>query len=138
MYAQQPIVTQPGMQSHTSNTIIVSQQPQHQVIHQRPWTSGLFDCCSDIPVCLCTTFCYTCMAMKVASDMEEFVCLPCCVPAATLTMRVKMRAQERIPGSICNDCLTEAFCCYCSLCQLAREVKTVKAHNTYATSTSRM
>ncbi|XP_055871717.1 placenta-specific gene 8 protein-like [Biomphalaria glabrata] len=137
MYQPQPIITQPGQQQHTSNTIIVQQQQGH-VVHTRPWTTGLFDCCSDIPVCLCTTFCYTCMAMKVASDMEEFVCLPCCVPAATLTMRVKMRAQERIPGSICNDCLTECFCGYCSLCQLAREVKTVKAQQSYVMTNSRM
>ncbi|CAL1528088.1 unnamed protein product [Lymnaea stagnalis] len=121
----------------STNTIIV-QQPGHFSQAPRDWSSSLFSCCEDIPICLCGFFLSPCLSMKVAQDMDEFVCLPCCVPAADLILRVKMRTQEHIPGSICNDCMIVWCCSCCALCQLAREVKFVKNKTNYAASTVRM
>ncbi|CAL1528089.1 unnamed protein product [Lymnaea stagnalis] len=120
--------------SNTTNTIIV-QQPGLVSHASRDWSSSLFGCLEDIPICLCGFFLTSCLTMKVPRDMDECVCLPCCVPAADLILRVKMRTQEHIPGSVCNDCIITCCCISCAVCQLAREVKFVKSKRT---STGRM
>ncbi|CAG5118311.1 unnamed protein product [Candidula unifasciata] len=117
----------PGSQqaSHHTNTTVIIQQPA-AAVGVRDWSTGLCNCCDDVGICLCGLFCSCCLAMQVSSDMDETMCLPWCVPYYLMALRVKMRAQERIQGSICNDCLVQTYCGTCALCQLAREVKMVK------------
>ncbi|BFZ11009.1 hypothetical protein BsWGS_14048 [Bradybaena similaris] len=115
----------PQASSHTNNTTVIIQQ-QAAASGVRDWSTGVCACCDDMGICLCGMFCGICLAMQVASDMGETMCLPWCVPNYLMALRTKLRTQERIQGSICNDCLTEIYCGTCALCQLAREVKFVK------------
>uniref|UniRef100_A0A4X1TJ12 Placenta-specific gene 8 protein n=1 Tax=Sus scrofa TaxID=9823 RepID=A0A4X1TJ12_PIG len=81
MQAQAPvvIVTQPGGGSipQTSN-----------------WQTGLCDCFSDCGICLCGIFCFSCLAVQVASDLNE-----CCLCGTSVAMRTLYRTRYGIPGT---------------------------------------
>ncbi|KAK3751076.1 hypothetical protein RRG08_019285 [Elysia crispata] len=117
----EPIVAAQPMQ----NTTVIIQQPQPQV-WQRDWSTGMFSCFDDIPICLLGYFCGLCLACKVSSDMDESVCVPICLPLPVSILRTKWRTQQNIMGSIMDDCVMTTFCGPCTLCQLAREVQSVK------------
>ncbi|CAL1528090.1 unnamed protein product [Lymnaea stagnalis] len=117
--------------SNTSNTIVVVQQPGPIVIPKRDWSTSLFGCLEDVPICLAGMCCSLCLSMKVAHDMDECLCLQCCVPSSDLILRVKLRAQENITVFFFNDCMITYCFPQCSLCQLAREAKAVKARRTH-------
>lgn len=126
--AQNPHVVQ--AQPMAAGTVVV-QQPGPQRPPLRDWQFGLFECCDDMKICLCGTFCGLCLACQLAGDMGESMCVPCCVPVPVLVMRTKWRAQNNIEGSIMKDCLIDTFCGACGLCQLAREVKSAQTTNSY-------
>ncbi|GFO04007.1 placenta-specific 8 [Plakobranchus ocellatus] len=110
-------------------TTVVVQQPIIQ--GKRGWNTGVFDCCEDAGICLCGTFCGLCLVCQVATDMNESMCVACCVPAPVTVLRTKWRTQNNIEGSIMNDCLLETCCGPCAACQLAREVKTARENPSY-------
>lgn len=88
----------------------------------RDWSSSLFDCAQDPWNCLFVMFCTPCAMCQLASSMGECMCMPMCVPAATITMRTRLRTLGGIRGSICNDCLLTSVCGHCTLCQMKREM----------------
>ncbi|XP_041360696.1 cornifelin homolog B-like [Gigantopelta aegis] len=105
----------------------VTSQPQPFAAQgQRLWSSGTFGCFSDMGSCLIGTLCPVILAMRIAGDMGESSCVPCCVPASTIVMRTKTRMMFNIQGSIMDDCLITHFCCPCVICQMARELEYVK------------
>ncbi|XP_059177151.1 placenta-specific gene 8 protein-like [Physella acuta] len=125
---QQPTATQ---QTTSMNTIHIQTTPAFAPVKPpRNWSSGICSCCDDCGICLCGTFCHCCLQSQNAADLGESCCLFCCVPGAGTALRVKLRMQENITGSICNDCLLETFCAQCSTCQLARELKIVRQYRT--------
>ncbi|XP_049741863.1 placenta-specific gene 8 protein-like [Elephas maximus indicus] len=105
------IVTQPGCgpPAQTSN-----------------WHTGLCDCFTDCEVCLCGTFCLTCLACQVAGDMNE-----CCLCGTSVAMRTLYRTRYGIPGSLCDDCLVTNCCLPCSLCQIKRDIRRRIATRTF-------
>ncbi|XP_054996627.1 placenta-specific gene 8 protein-like [Sorex araneus] len=107
-----PIVTQPGFGMGAPMS--------------SDWQTGAFDCCSDMGVCLCGTFCALCLSCQIASDMNE-----CCLCGASVAMRTLYRTRYGIPGSICNDFLMLAFCPNCALCQLKRDINRRKTMSTF-------
>ncbi|XP_059154781.1 cornifelin-like [Physella acuta] len=113
-----PVVYQPGQVS-----TLVIQQPGAAGKPLRDWNSGLCNCFSDCGICLCGTFCGFCLLMRNAKKMNENCCIPCYVPYALTAMRVKLRTEENIIGSIDCDCCTECCCGPCGNCQMARELK---------------
>ncbi|XP_071486792.1 cornifelin homolog B-like [Diadema antillarum] len=92
---------------------------------RRQWSTGLFDCFSDISTCLMGTFvpCHLCF---MASDMGESLCAALCVPNAGLVLRALFRGRHNIEGSVMNDCLATVFCHSCAQCQLAREISMIQ------------
>uniref|UniRef100_A0A8C2PJC1 Placenta associated 8 n=1 Tax=Capra hircus TaxID=9925 RepID=A0A8C2PJC1_CAPHI len=78
------IVTQPGVAS--------GPVPQNS-----NWQTGMCDCFSDCGVCLCGTFCFTCLACQVASDMNE-----CCLCGTSVAMRTLYRTRYGIPVNLYN------------------------------------
>ncbi|KAM4651457.1 cornifelin homolog [Discoglossus pictus] len=104
----------------------ISAQPQgvqvYTTSNTSQWSTELMDCCSDMGICLCGTFCTGCLACKVATDFGECCCLPF-LGGTILAMRTGIRERYHIPGSICNDCVHLTFCPQCALCQMARELK---------------
>ncbi|XP_059002890.1 placenta-specific gene 8 protein-like isoform X2 [Mustela lutreola] len=59
------------------------------------WQTGVFDCCDDLGICLCGTFCPLCLSCQIASDMDE-----CCLCGASVAMRTLYRTRYGIPTSI--------------------------------------
>uniref|UniRef100_A0AC11D3B2 Placenta associated 8 n=1 Tax=Ovis aries TaxID=9940 RepID=A0AC11D3B2_SHEEP len=81
------IVTQPGVAS--------GPVPQNS-----NWQTGMCDCFSDCGVCLCGTFCFTCLACQVASDMNE-----CCLCGTSVAMRTLYRTRYGIPVNLLQYCI---------------------------------
>ncbi|XP_028654287.1 cornifelin homolog [Erpetoichthys calabaricus] len=124
------------MATFTQPQSVITQQVT--VIKSPEWSTGICDCCDDMGVCCCATWCLPCFMCKTASDFGQCVCLPLLdpmltgyflgftpvtIPPISLAMRASMRERFGIQGTICDDCCT-VFCCYsCSWCQMARELK---------------
>ncbi|XP_005111066.1 cornifelin homolog [Aplysia californica] len=112
--------------SSTNTTVVVNQPRQQNIKMPRDWSTGVCACCDHVGICLCGAFCQCCLASEVSQDMGESSCVPCCVPGWLISLRLKMRIQENIPGSLLDDCCTVCCCGVCVLCQLAREIRFVK------------
>lgn len=118
---QPPVIThQPAV---TNTTMVVNQQ---QIVLQkspRNWSTGLCGCFEDCGS-LCMAMCCPCMLLNdVASRMGEGCCFVYCCPAPLLGLRIKLRVQENIEGSLMNDYFEVQCCPLCVLCQLSRELK---------------
>ncbi|XP_078507470.1 cornifelin homolog [Lissotriton helveticus] len=106
----------------------IMSQPQitvtsYSVSSQTSWGTDLCDCCSDMEVCLCGTFCPCILACRVAGDFGECCCLPY-LPGTLIALRTGIRERYRVEGSICCDWVVMACVPLCGLCQMARELKT--------------
>lgn len=111
----QVVTAQPG------TTVVVQQT---QVL--RDWNSGLFACFDDIGGCLMGWCCPCFLLCNISSRMGEgFLYGCCCAELAPFTLRAKLRSDQHIQGSLCNDSLVVYFCPSCVLCQLDRELKAV-------------
>ena len=130
----QPMTTYgaPPVQSSASasNVTVVVSQPTAQsnqlmatsLDGSRTWTTGLFDCFSDITSCLFTCFCYNCAVCRIASRTGECFCAPVCVPGGHTNLRTRIRTVGGIRGSMCDDCMVIGCCGPCAACQEAREL----------------
>ncbi|XP_060783706.1 cornifelin homolog B-like [Neoarius graeffei] len=108
---------------------MVVQQPQPVVMvaHSNQWSTGICDCCQNVPECCFSFWCFPCFACMTAKKAGECLCLPMldfsgCIPPITLAMRATMRQRYGIEGSICNDCVYSYFCFPCVWCQMSREM----------------
>ncbi|KAK7091544.1 cornifelin homolog B-like [Littorina saxatilis] len=107
-------------------TVTSQPQPLGMPTNQRMWSSGTFGCFDDFGSCLLGTICPIILGMRVAGDLGESACVPCCVPGASIVMRTKIRTQHNIQGSIMDDCLMTWCCPHCIMCQMAREMDYIK------------
>ncbi|CAH1253461.1 PLAC8 [Branchiostoma lanceolatum] len=135
---QAPITMQPHhlpMQQqpmHSTNVVVVQQQPRVTVVGPRQWSSGLCACCDDMGSCLAGTFCFSCFLCHLANKMGESCCLPVCsLHPAMVGMRTKIRIQNNISGDINNDIWTTCCCPMCAACQMSREVDFVNSVNAH-------
>merc|ERR1712004_315791 len=53
--------------------------------------------------------------------MNEFPLIPIYCPGGVAALRLKMRTENHIKGSLCNDYVCSHFCTLCVLCQMKRE-----------------
>ncbi|CAI9266581.1 unnamed protein product [Lactuca saligna] len=111
--------------------------------HERDWSTGLFQCTSNIKNCFVTTLCPCITFGEIAEILTEGhtpwyepATLCACLGAAsfvfifmlwltfpyTCLYRVKMRKKYKLKGSLLEDCLINAFCGWCALCQQYREL----------------
>ncbi|KAJ7376444.1 hypothetical protein OS493_034721 [Desmophyllum pertusum] len=58
-------------------------------------------------------------------EWAKVVVLPLAVLELLLGLRIKLRVQENIQGSLCNDFCLVLWCESCVLCQMARELNFV-------------
>ncbi|XP_030648860.1 cornifelin homolog B-like [Chanos chanos] len=117
-----------------ATTVVVQQQPQRTTPHLTAWSSGLFDCCQDMPSCCYACWCGPCFACATTKEFGESTCLPLVdyslfalvvptVPPVTLSMRTAVRYTYGIGGSLFEDILVSCCCYSCSWCQMHREIK---------------
>ncbi|XP_036381551.1 cornifelin homolog B-like [Megalops cyprinoides] len=111
----------------TTKLVIQQPQPVVETVQSNQWSSGICDCWEDKANCCFAFWCLPCFTCKTSQDYGQCLCLPLLdlgiVPPITLSMRVSMRKQYGITGTICNDCLYATFCRACTWCQMAREMK---------------
>ncbi|PWA60108.1 PLAC8 motif-containing protein [Artemisia annua] len=121
-----------------------AQTPNHLYPdHERDWSTGLFQCTSNMKNCFITTLCPCITFGEIAEILTEGhtpwyepATLCACLGAAsfvfifllwltfpyTCLYRIKMRRKYKLKGSLLEDCLINAFCGWCALCQQYREL----------------
>uniref|UniRef100_A0A672LIT1 Cornifelin homolog A-like n=1 Tax=Sinocyclocheilus grahami TaxID=75366 RepID=A0A672LIT1_SINGR len=109
--------------------MMTSHQPRPFVMAHtsNQWSSGICDCCQDVPECCFSFWCFPCFACATARKHGECLCLPLldgfgCIPPITMAMRVSVRTRYGIQGTICKDCVYSTFCGVCAWCQMSREM----------------
>ncbi|XP_062569503.1 cornifelin homolog B-like, partial [Saccostrea cucullata] len=123
-----PITSQPGTgQSfgyHSSNTTVVVTQQQQVPTRppKRDWSTGICGCFEDFGDCCLELLC-PCYVCYLSHKLGESCCLPFafCGHGALIPLRTKIRTENNIQGSICEDCCMVFLCANCVMCQLSRE-----------------
>uniref|UniRef100_A0A1X7VVV8 Uncharacterized protein n=1 Tax=Amphimedon queenslandica TaxID=400682 RepID=A0A1X7VVV8_AMPQE len=96
----------------------------------------LFGCFDDVSVCLYSYFC-SCVAVgELAETLGDSKWMHCCLywtlvqifnllghAGYVVYIVGQVREQRGIEGSLGNDCLLGAFCSWCFLTQVIREVR---------------
>jgi len=98
------------------------------VIKRQEFSTGLCDCCVDIPGCLFGCFCPCWVFGKNTEHFNGNGCcsncmcyMCCCGPCNHSPIRRKLRLKYNLEGE-CNDFCTVLFCPCCALCQESREI----------------
>eukprot|EP01108_Squamamoeba_japonica_P009585 TRINITY_DN9041_c0_g1_i1.p2 TRINITY_DN9041_c0_g1~~TRINITY_DN9041_c0_g1_i1.p2 ORF type:complete len:111 (+),score=37.68 TRINITY_DN9041_c0_g1_i1:125-457(+) len=93
------------------------------------WDTGIFDCLSDIKVCLLTWLCPVCQLAQQKATVEGHDCglgdcIPvwCCALCCAVMVRGKIREKYGIDGSLVMDLLCTLFCGICSISQQTRQL----------------
>ncbi|GAB4838953.1 Protein CADMIUM RESISTANCE 2 [Ancistrocladus abbreviatus] len=101
------------------------------------WSTGLCDCCSDVPRCCLTCWC-PCITFGQIAEIVDKGTSSCGVSGAlyalllgltgcqwiySCTYRSKLKQQYGIPTNTCKDCCTHYWCEPCALCQEYRELQ---------------
>ncbi|XP_062593002.1 cornifelin homolog B-like [Saccostrea cucullata] len=88
----------------------------------RDWNSGLCGCFEDMTSCCAVFWCMPCYTCYLANKLGESCCLPLAIGSHSLIpLRTKVRVENNIIGSICEDCCMVYWCPACVMCQLSRE-----------------
>ncbi|XP_075504307.1 protein PLANT CADMIUM RESISTANCE 2-like [Primulina tabacum] len=102
-----------------------------------PWSTGLFDCFSDVENCCVTCWCPCITFGQIAEIVDQgssscaqngalyavIACVTACPCCYSCLYRSKMRENYSLHESPCGDCLVHFFCESCALCQEYRELK---------------
>ncbi|CAH8873355.1 unnamed protein product [Trichobilharzia szidati] len=107
---------------------VVRNQPRAFCRHDigREWNSGLFDCLDDIPSCWMATLFPPCFLCYLYDSAREACWLPV-VGSLIAPLRVKIRTQHHIKGTLFDDYCDTCFCPCLVMCQLKREIDYLKA-----------
>ncbi|XP_022795453.1 cornifelin homolog [Stylophora pistillata] len=131
-----PMMTQPtSVQTTKTMTAVLVTQPAPVVAFQGPkreipereglkrdWSTGLCGCFEDCYSFFMGWFCPCILLCDVSQRMGEGCCFATCCSGALLGLRIKLRTQQNIQGSLCNDYCVVQYCGLCVLCQLWREL----------------
>ncbi|KAM9332236.1 cornifelin homolog B-like [Pholidichthys leucotaenia] len=112
----------------SSSMVITQPTPVMSLQGSNEWSTGVFDCCKNVPECCFAFWCFPCFACKTSREYGECLCLPLLdgfglIPPITMSMRVSMRQRYGIRGTMCVDCVYSTFCTACIWCQMSREMK---------------
>ncbi|CAJ0917788.1 unnamed protein product [Ranitomeya imitator] len=129
-----PVVTQPQPQAPPQ--VVLNLQTGGQVVNTAnpmpcggpialgpiSWSTGLFQCCEDIPICILGSICPFFLPCYLSALFGEMCCFGM-LPGAMFALRTGVRERYKIPGSLLNDYCAVCGCLVCALCQMAREIK---------------
>ncbi|GMY18245.1 protein PLANT CADMIUM RESISTANCE 2-like [Fagus crenata] len=141
--APQPFGQAPATGFPVNSTNQYQERPQtapFQVQSTAPglWSTGLCDCCDDVPNCCITCWC-PCITFGQIAEIVDRGTTSCAASGALYALiawitgcgclyscfyRSKMRRQYTLEESPCGDCLVHCCCETCALCQEYRELKT--------------
>ncbi|KAM4620462.1 cornifelin homolog A-like [Polymixia lowei] len=110
------------------NVVVAQPQPLRTYTETDEWTSGICDCCDDVPDCCFWFWCCPCHACITTKQFGQCLCLPLldifgCIPPVTMSIRVSMRQRYGIKGNMCKDCVCATCCQPCVWGQMSREMK---------------
>ncbi|XP_021910018.1 protein PLANT CADMIUM RESISTANCE 2-like [Carica papaya] len=114
-----------------------SSDPSVQPARGQEWSTGFFDCCSDVPNCCLTCWCPCITFGRIAEivDRGSTTCqtsgalyailavLTGCACLYSYCYRSKMRKEYELKGNACEDCLAHCCCELCALTQQYRELQ---------------
>ncbi|XP_061477892.1 PLAC8-like protein 1 [Rhineura floridana] len=112
----EPVTTQPAPTRGVTTSITTIMRTGGN------WSTGLFDVCSDMRVCVCGSLCSPCLECSLASRFGECFCFPLLM-GSTLALRVGTRERHKIRGTLCEDWMAVHCCWPFAVCQMAREMK---------------
>ncbi|KAL1803439.1 hypothetical protein DCAR_0935132 [Daucus carota subsp. sativus] len=110
--------------------------PTMHYAYPSPWSTGLCECCSDMPSC-CLTWCCPCVTFGRIADIVDkgspdccisgclyfLTLITCCSCIYSCVYRTKMREHFLLAESPCGDCVLNCCCQSCALCQEYRELR---------------
>eukprot|EP01117_Protostelium_nocturnum_P018208 TRINITY_DN7571_c0_g1_i1.p1 TRINITY_DN7571_c0_g1~~TRINITY_DN7571_c0_g1_i1.p1 ORF type:complete len:110 (-),score=13.29 TRINITY_DN7571_c0_g1_i1:60-389(-) len=92
------------------------------------WDIELFDCFSDIKVCLISCFLAPCQlavqanAIEGKEDIMHWVLACCCSFCCAVVVRGRIREKYNIDGDLLRDVVTVCYCACCVITQQTREL----------------
>ena len=93
------------------------------------WDTGIFDCFSDIKVCLLSWLCGTCQVAQQKATVEghdcgigDLIMVWCCGICCQVSVRGKIREKYGIDGSLVGDIVFSLCCMICSISQQTRQL----------------
>ncbi|CAH8650879.1 unnamed protein product [Heterobilharzia americana] len=96
---------------------------------EREWSSGLCACIDDLTSCFLVLLCPHCYMCYLYKKEGESCWLPV-FGAGILPLRIKHRITNRIKGTLMNDFCTSCLCGPLAVCQLKRDIDSIKSKNT--------
>ncbi|XP_075695111.1 cornifelin homolog [Rhinoderma darwinii] len=147
-----PVITQPQQQPQPQPQVVLNVQTAPQTFNPMgmpygpcggpmgpfvgpmtfgpiSWSTGLFQCCEDIPICILGSLCPIFLPCYLSSLFGEMCCFGM-LPGAMFALRTGVRERYKIPGDLLNDYCAICCCLVCALCQMAREIKGREWHGT--------
>ncbi|XP_073121238.1 uncharacterized protein [Henckelia pumila] len=117
--------------------LYVSGVPPAQVLQDKPWNSGLFDCMND-PENALITFCCPCITFGQIAEILDYGSTSCATSGTLYSLiafcfaipciiscsyRTKLRAKFGLVESPAPDWVVHCCCEWCALCQEYRQLK---------------
>lgn len=99
----------------------ITQNQPMSVKELKEWEHGLYGCCDDMTECCFAFWLLPCHMCRTFSRANES-CFSC-IFGGLVPLRTRIRIQRRIKGSIPGDFIATYCCMFCTLVQLANEIK---------------
>lgn len=136
-----PLLPRISSQERQSNAggVTKSKLPEYEIPfwqNQPMWSTGLFDCCADVPMC-CFTIFFPCFAFGRNAEVLDGEKNSCWTAAAvwwalqhtialgclySSSYRGRLRAKYNIPEGPVPDSVIHCLCWPCAFCQEHREI----------------
>uniref|UniRef100_A0A3B4AHR3 Plac8 onzin related protein 2 n=1 Tax=Periophthalmus magnuspinnatus TaxID=409849 RepID=A0A3B4AHR3_9GOBI len=99
-----------------SKMVVRQPQPVMDSLVSNDWSSGICDCCQDVPECCLGVWCCPCFACVISKRYGQCLCLPLldmfgCIPPIGMSMRISMRHRYGIKVRAKGKCSRKSCAC---------------------------